>query len=247
MVSFTNFLALLVSAAPTLPASPIPRKLVFEMLGGLMIFFGLLAIGVYVWHRIFRGLREDYSKGEHFPEPKPSVSDSPAFAAAAFQGVLKELREREKEQERLRLGERQRAEKSEQRLAAFMDNLPAGLLLLSRDGRITECNSAAKSLLGHELLVGRGFPEVFSPDSGPDSEGAQPLPPATAGLEECLRTGNTAHLQITYRSPGGRRVLLRIDFAALRAAEGSIEGVLCLLTDLTHLTPPTEGNGASRS
>lgn len=233
MVSLTTSLTFLAQAVPTDPGDP--RMLLFEMLGALIIVVGLLGGGVYLVRRIFRGLHDPASEPR---EPTPRASDAPAFAAAAFQGVIKELREREKEQERLRLTERQRAEKSEQLVDILMNSMDTGLLLLDARGRITECNPGAKAMLGHQLLAGRGFGEIISPDSG---EG-QPLPRAFTGLEECLRTGiSVRRLLMSYRAPNGRDMVLGVDFFPLRSAQGPVAGALCTLIDLTDC-PPLAGS-----
>jgi len=51
------------------------------------------------------------------------------------------------------------------RLSALLEALPAGVLLLDADGRIQECNPAARDLLG-EPLVGESFGSVFERAAG---------------------------------------------------------------------------------
>src|ERR1035438_5362595 len=75
---------------------------------------------------------------------KARPSDPSAFVMATYQGVIQQMREQEKELERLHRQERQRAEESQQLAATIMTNMATGLVMLNARGLITESNPAAK-------------------------------------------------------------------------------------------------------
>src|SRR2546429_4475848 len=84
----------------------------WEMTAGLGI--GVLAVGwlvVYLLRRFFQSTKEEH-KGK-IRASAPRTENPSAFMAASMQGVIQQLREQEKELERLHKIERERAEQTE--------------------------------------------------------------------------------------------------------------------------------------
>jgi len=182
---------------------------------------------------IRRTFRQVGSEGAATAGPRGArAGDDQAFAMATFQAVIQRLREQEKELERLHRAERQRAQESEQLSATIMRNMATGLVMMNAQGIITESNPAAKAVLGHEVLVGRSFRDVFWPDR--DQAGA--MPPLVEKLETCLKTGQTfRRITVTYPAPNGQSKVLGVGMSPIRA-EGQVNGAICLLSDLTEIT-----------
>jgi two-component system sensor histidine kinase FlrB len=85
------------------------------------------------------------------------------------------------------------------RLAALLDALPGGVLVLDADGRIVECNPAAQALLG-EPLPGEAFAAVLTRAAVGAQRGAEPLE---------LRGGR--FVSVSRRESGGGEVVLLAD------------------------------------
>ncbi len=203
----------------------------YKAMGLLTLLLFILVGGIFLIYRTFRQAARD-AGGLKEKVPR---TDNPAFVMATFQGVIKQMREQEKELERLHQLERQRAEESQQLAATIMRNMATGLVMLNSRGIITECNPAAKIVLGHQLLVGRSYRETFWPDY--HAGGTEPPPPGMLSLEDCLKTGSTVRrMQMTYRAPNSQNMVLGIGFSPIRAADGTIGGAILLLTDLTEIT-----------
>src|SRR5205085_264669 len=101
-----------------------------------------------------------------------------AFMAASMQGVIQQLREQEKELERLHRIEKERAEQTERLSEEVTRNMPAGLLVVNATGIISSSNPAAEQVLGIRGLAFRRYSEAL---------GASPE--MTKLIAECLSTG----------------------------------------------------------
>ncbi len=208
-------------------------SMMFKAAGGL-IFAAFVFVGaLWLTHKMFVAFKRE---AEDATVTKPSrPSDASAFVTATYQGVIQQMREQEKELERLHRLERQRAEESQQLAATIMRNMATGLVMLNQRGLITESNPAAKLTLGHQVLTGRDYREVFWPGykSFDTSSG---LPEAMEAVNLCLSTGHTVRrMTLNYNAPNGQSMVLGIGFSPIVAADGAIGGAIMLLTDLTEI------------
>jgi len=200
-----------------------------KMLSLSAVFLAAIVVGFVLVRRLFKRLRAE-AKSPATRAAGHSSSDA-ALAVAAFQAVIERLREQEKELERLHQGERQRAQESQQLSATIMRNMATGLVILNAQGIITESNPAAKAVLGHELLTGRSFREVFWPEKDQDGE----MPMIVRNMESCLRSGQTFRRNtFSYHAPGGETKVLGVGLSPI-LAEAQATGVICLLSDLTEI------------
>ena len=200
------------------------------LFGKLLTAFGLTAaVCVLLLWLVGRGLRRLREQAPWKETARAAGGDS-ALAMAAVQAVIQRLREQEKELERLHRAERQRAEESEQLSATIMRDMATGLLVANAQGIITESNPAAKAVLGHQMLLGRSFREVFTPP------GTAAGPPIVQNFDDCLSSGQTfRRVTVSYLAPSGENKVLGIGISPIRS-EGQVGGAICLLTDLTEIT-----------
>jgi two-component system nitrogen regulation sensor histidine kinase GlnL len=197
---------------------------VWEIAAGLGL--GLLAITgliVYLMRKSFQSRREEYH-GESGASA-PRTENASAFMAASMQGVIQQLREQEKELERLHKIEKERAEQTERLSEEVTRNMPAGLLVVNATGIISSSNPAAEQVLG---IRGLGF-RRYSEALGASSE-------LTKLLAECLATGKIFRREeVEHVPPAGDTRHLGVTISPIQRGEGKISGAICLLTDLTEL------------
>jgi PAS domain S-box-containing protein len=144
---------------------------------------------------------------------------------ASMQGVIQQLREQEKELERLHKIEKERAELTERLSEEVTRNMPAGLLVVNATGIISTSNPAAEQVLG---IRGLGF-RRYSEALGTTSE-------LTKLVAECLTTGKVFRREeVEHVPPAGDTRHLGVTISPIRRGEGKISGAICLLTDLTEL------------
>ena len=187
----------------------------------------LLAVAglvVYLLRRFFQSSKEEQKK--RIATSGPGTENASAFMAASMQGVIQQLREQEKELERLHKIERERAEQTERLSEEVTRNMPAGLVVVSATGIISTSNPAAEQALG---IRGLGF-RRYSEALGENSE-------LTRLVAECLGTGKIFRREeVEHLPPAGDTRHLGVTISPIRRGEGKINGAICLLTDLTELT-----------
>src|SRR5438045_7495432 len=196
----------------------------WEMTAGLGI--GVLAVGwlvVYLLRRFFQSTKEEH-KGK-IRASAPRTENPSAFMAASMQGVIQQLREQEKELERLHKIERERAEQTERLSEEVTRNMRAGLVVVNATGIISTANPAAEQALG---IRGLGF-RRYSEALGENSQ-------LTKLVGICLETGRIFRREeVEHVPPAGDARHLGVTISPIRRGEGNINGVICLLTDLTEL------------
>src|SRR5216684_1820200 len=178
---------------------------------------------VFLARKSFRKRRE--GQGEEFATSAPRTANPSAFMTASMQGVIQQLREQEKELERLHRIERERAEQTERLSEEVTRNMPAGLVVVNATGIISSSNPAAEQVLG---IRGLGFRRC-SEALGASSE-------LTRLIAECLSTGKIFRREeVKHIPPAGDTRHLGVTISPIRRGEGKISGAICLLTDLTEL------------
>jgi two-component system nitrogen regulation sensor histidine kinase GlnL len=196
----------------------------WEITTGLGI--GVLAVAwlvVYLLRKFFQSTKEEHK--EKIAAGAPSTENPSAFMAASMQAVIQQLREQEKELERLHKIERERAEQTERLSDEVTRNMPAGLVVVNATGIISSSNPAAEQVLGIRGLGFRRYSEALGPDSA-----------LTKLVAECLETGRIFRREeVEHVTPAGDTRHLGLTISPIRRGEGKIIGVICLLTDLTEL------------
>lgn len=178
---------------------------------------------VYLLRRFFLSTRE--SEKQQIGEHTPRTENPSAFMAASMQGVIQQLREQEKELERLHKLEKERAEQTERLSEEVTRNMPAGLLVVNAVGIISSSNPAAEQVLGIRGLGFRRYSEALGASSR-----------LTELVAECLRTGRIFRREeVEHVPPAGDTRHLGVTISPIRREEGKISGAICLLSDLTEL------------
>jgi len=188
-----------------------------------IVLLAIMGVVVYLLRKFFQSTREEHKK--EFKASAPSTENPSAFMAASTQGVIQQLREQEKELERLHRLERERAEQTERLSEEVTRNMPAGLLVVNATGLISSSNPAAEEVLG---IRGMGF-RRYSEALGASSD-------LTRLIGECLSTGTIFRREeVEHLPPAGDSRHLGVTISPIRRGEGKISGAICLLTDLTEL------------
>ena len=184
---------------------------------------GITGLTVFMMRKIFQSTREGQKENAGMAAPR--TENPSAFMTASMQGVIQQLREQEKELERLHKIEKERAEQTERLSEEVTKNMPAGLLVVNATGIISTSNPAAEQVLG---IRGLGF-RRYSEALGASSE-------LTKLVAECLATGKIFRREeVEHVPPAGDTRHLGVTISPIRRGEGKISGAICLLTDLTEL------------
>jgi PAS domain S-box-containing protein len=187
---------------------------------------GLLAVVgavIFLIRRFFQSTREDNQA--QLLNRAPSTDNASAFMTASMQGVILQLREQEKELERLHKMEKERAEQTERLSEEVTRNMPAGLVVVNVMGIVSSANPAAEQVLGIRRLGFRRYSEAL----GENSE-------LTKLIAECLASGKIFRREeVKHNPPDGDTRHLGVTISPIRRGTEKISGVICLLTDLTEL------------
>jgi PAS domain S-box-containing protein len=187
---------------------------------GFLVITGLVVFLMRKSFQIRRGeQREEFTAGT------PRTANPSAFMTASMQGVIQQLRDQEKELERLHRIEKERAEQTERLSEEVTRNMPAGLLVVNATGIISSSNPAAEQVLGIRGLAFRRYSEALGNSSD-----------LTKLIKECLSTGKIFRREeVEHLPPAGDTRHLGVTISPIRRGEGKISGAICLLTDLTEL------------
>jgi nitrogen-specific signal transduction histidine kinase len=189
---------------------------------GIAFLVAILLV-VFLMRKFFQRSREQQK--EEFKASGPGTENPSAFMAASMQGVIQQLREQEKELERLHRIEKERAEQTERLSEEVTRNMPAGLLVVNATGIISSSNPAAEQVLGIRGLAFRRYSEALGASSG-----------MTRLIAECLSNGTIFRREeVEHDPPAGDTRHLGVTISPIRRGEGKISGAICLLSDLTEL------------
>jgi nitrogen-specific signal transduction histidine kinase len=192
-------------------------------LGAALGLFAIALVILYFIRRMFQNARNSHR--DLSTHSAPRIENESAFVAASMQGVIKKLREQEKELEQLHREEKERAEHTERLSEEVTRNMPAGLLLVNATGIIASANPAAEQALGIRGLGFRRYSEVLGEKSD-----------LTKLLSECMAKGAIFRReQVEHTAPGGDVRRLGVTISPTRRANEKINGAICLLSDLTEL------------
>ncbi len=189
----------------------------FILLPGIMI----IAIGaIVVW-----GIARRYRRELGMQSVEREKTTDTSFIINAFQEVTKQLKEKEKELERLRALAEQRAENVESYNENILQCVTNGVMTFDRDCRLTTINRAAEEMLGiaREQSVRRSCEELLGPGGI-----------AQAVNETLGKKQPSARMEaLLERSLG--RLWLGYNTALLSDRQGAALGVILSFSDLTEV------------
>ncbi len=197
-------------------------------------------LGVLLMRRLRRSVSAEAALGSI----KLSTNRRPeGFALEAYQGVIQRLKEQEKDLQRLRDAESERAAASENISAAVLSNLASGVVLFNPAGLVQQANVAAKNILGYASPLGLHARDIFRGikivrwEEGQEDSSSQSLVQA---LESALREGTAfRRIEAHYSTPSipvGEARVLGITISPVRGAGGEPLGAACLISNLTEIT-----------
>lgn len=129
---------------------------------------------------------------------------------------------------------RQEAEDREEKLGKILNTSADGILLTDRDGHFTYANPAAESMLGLEEaeISARSYRD---PKWGiTDTEG-EPFPDEQLPVARVLRTGEPVRgVEHGVQRADGSRRILSVNAGPLHGADGTLQGVVASLRDVTE-------------
>src|SRR4051812_11410395 len=177
-----------------------------------------------------------------------------AFTLAAYEGVIRKMKDQEKELERLRRVDREQASESASMSEAVLTNLSSGVVLFNNANLVRQANPAAKMLLGYQSVSGlhardifRGVSQVRLPMSSADFSSelaaqtidwdASGVAPLLQAIAACIKEGALfRRIEADYRSPAGELRVLGITISPVRSYGGETVGAAALVSDLTEIT-----------
>jgi signal transduction histidine kinase len=140
-----------------------------------------------------------------------------AFVAAALEDSMRRLREQERAMSA-------RAEQSERLNSEIVASLSSGLLVIGLGGEVRTLNPAGRRMLRQP---------VVEPETGFRDLLADATPVADV-IAECLATAQPIlRRSIRLRQRDGREVHLGVTVSPLLDAQASLQGAICLFSDLT--------------
>jgi PAS domain-containing protein len=189
-----------------------------------MLLFGA-ALGVVVVVVLvlcaFMKLVRRQAQGEETTSAPRRVMDDSAFMSSALQGVIKDLKLKEKGlTESLRAAER-RAEEQARIIENLGAILPAAFCVINREGLITLWNPLLRSLLKVDVWSRRHFEDVFGPDSQ-----------LAVLLRDYVANDRTRQDEnVEYAVAPTESKTLCVSALPWRTQHGDFGGVVCLLTE----------------
>jgi two-component system sensor histidine kinase AtoS len=192
-----------------------------EQLVPILLPAAVVVLGLVVTLAMVRKYRRELGLRPGEADKTPDVS----FIINAFQDVTRQLKEKEKELERLKSLAEQRAAAVESSTENILECVSNGVITFDGDGRVTTINRAAEEMLGltRDAAVGRSCRDIIPSD------------------ELCILIAETLENQVPSRRmeveiAGSRgRTWLGFNTALLKDRQGVGLGAILSFSDLTEV------------
>jgi PAS domain S-box-containing protein len=121
---------------------------------------------------------------------------------------------------------RLRVENRQRHLSEYItNNMPSGMLTVDARGLITSHNPSSQRIFGYDLGTGRQLADLVE-----ETEELASL------LDRCVRTGAAfTRREFNVSDPAGPLRHIGVNFSPITTPTGQVDGVLCLLSDLTEI------------
>jgi PAS domain S-box-containing protein len=189
----------------------------------LLVLFGALIIAIGA--ALILGLVSRYRRQLGLRKENQEKSTETAFIINAFQDVTRQLKEKEKELQRLKSLAEQRAENVESYNENILQCVTSGVMTFDTDCRLTTINRAAEETLGvqREQLLGKNCRDLFG-----NSE-------VTRSVQETLeKKVHSARMEAMLDRAAGK-IWLGFNTAVLADRHGAALGVILSFSDLTEV------------
>ncbi len=192
------------------------EKVLTIVIPGVLVTIGMLVI---------LGLMRRYRREFGIKRDQQEKTESVSFIIGAFQDVTRQLKEKEKELERLRSLAEQRAENVESYTENILQCVTSGVVTFDGNGLATTMNRAAEEILGFERgkALGRTCAEMFG-------EGD-----TCRLVRDTLQKGIPSRRMETELVRQNDRMWLGFNTALLMDRHGKSLGVILSFSDLTEV------------
>ena len=216
-------------------ASPAVVYLFSYQVIALVFVLGLMFLLVRWLLRPYRRMVEA-ARGS--PVHAAAAMSESEFVVETFQALVEQLQAKERELAQLHALERRRAERSERLSERLIANIPSGLITIASSGAVTSVNPHALKILGARINTAQLYEPgtvMFAP--GEDYRSFLHLSPRLVEMiGQCLNTGHTFRREeVMLTLPDGRTRHLGLSISPITDAAQTVEGALCLLTDITEV------------
>jgi len=182
----------------------------------VLFLSGFAFMIVVVFMRLLRRNIEEES--EISSEATPSLETLPLHL---YNTVIQQLKQQKNELQEQTQTEQRRARTSENFSQAVLSNLSCGVLVFGTNGLVTQSNPAAKQILGFASSSAMGADDLFRGE-------------IAAEVHSVLREGSARRqLDTNYTTPSGEKRRIAVTVSPVPAADGSLLGAACLITDLS--------------
>lgn len=197
-----------------------------QLAGLMLLIIGLLVITAL----LIRGMRKQMVAQVSLSESSPR-EESTKFATAAFQGVIAELKQREKALQTQLTAEAHRFAALDGLHKSMLESIGTGVLLFNSNLTVQQANPAARKLLGYASPLNMHVKDVFrglETVELPSSNGA--LGGLGQALREVFTTGvDYRDIPAFLRTPSGDPRHVRLTLLPYRDATQQVIGAFCLL------------------
>jgi len=159
--------------------------------------------------------------------PPSEKRDDIGFIVDTFHEMVKELKEKEQELQRLRSLAEERAESIESYNENILRSVSSGVITFDREGRIITFNPAAEDILSKrsEDTTGKTCEEVFGRDS-----------PITMVQRLTLERGvGIPRMEVKIERARGEQIWLGLNTSLLKNRDGELIGFILVFSDLTEI------------
>jgi PAS domain-containing protein len=186
-----------------------------------------------------------------------SAGASPSLEALplhVYNTVIQQLKQQKHELIAQSQAEQSRARTSETFSQAVLSNLSCGVLVFGMNGLVKTSNPAAKEILGFASTTGMSAEDIFrgaliinanhqaSGSEGESPEDESPNAPFEDAVhladevDAVLREGSgRREAQAEYETPAGETRFIAVTVSPVKAVDGSLLGIACLINDRTEL------------
>lgn len=205
----------------------------------LVLFAAGGAFVLAIW--AMRALRRNIAEEANLDSgPAPKLDALPLHL---YNTVIQQLKQQKHELQVQTQAEQRRARTTENVSHAVLSNLSSGVLVFGINGLVKQANPAAKRILGFNSPSGMSAPDIFRSaevrDQNPAAAYSDGLRETQGQLAEevnaVLREGSKCRqIEADYTTPAGLTLRIAVTVSPVPAADGSLIGAACLISDRTE-------------